>query len=323
MLRKNWLTGVLSALLLAPWPGAQALEFALPPSDVDVVGETKRVRVEAGETLLDIGRRNGIGYREMRIANPNVDMWVPDEGEPVTVPSRFVLPDAPREGIVLNVAEMRLYYYPEPESGEIARVETYPISVGRRDWSTPLGQTRIVAKTQDPRWYPPESIRQEAAAAGRELPQVVPPGPDNPLGRFKMRLGIPGYLIHGTNKPQGIGMRVTHGCARMYPEDIEKLFPRVDIDTPVRIVNQPVKAGWVADEPYVEVHPPLEEDGAEAITPAARAVEALTRNLTGTSARVDHQRIDRAAERRNGIPLSVARVPGLALQESVGHAVSN
>jgi L,D-transpeptidase ErfK/SrfK len=135
------------------------------------------------------------------------------------------------------------------------------------------------------------------------------------MGQFKMRLGIPGYLIHGTNKPHGIGMRVTHGCARMYPEDIEKLFPRIGINTPVRIVNQPVKAGWIADQPFIEVHPPLEEDGVEAITPAARAVEALTKKLSATSARVDHRLIDRAAERRNGIPASVARVPGLAARE--------
>lgn len=298
---------VLLAAALMSSGSVQAIEFPLPPSDVDVVGKVQQVRVGSGESLVDIARRHDIGYREMEIANPDVDMWVPDEGITVTVPSRFVLPATPREGIVLNVAEMRLYYYPEADEGERRSVETYPISVGRRDWSTPLGDTRIVDKTKDPYWYPPESIRQEAAAQGRELPKAVSPGPDNPMGQFKMRLGIPGYLIHGTNKPQGIGMRVTHGCARMSPEAIEKLFPRIDIDTPVRIVNQPVKAGWVANEPFIEMHPPLEGDAPASGGPAAQAVKALNQRVGQASVRIDYSRIDRAADRRTGIPTAIAR----------------
>ncbi len=304
--------GLLALLLLLPLP-SWALTFALPPSDVDVIGEIKRVRVAEGETLVEIGRRHDIGYREMAIANPGVDMWVPEPGQRITIPSRFVLPDAPREGIVLNVAEMRLYYYPEPEPDATPSVETYPISVGRRDWSTPIGETQIINKTKDPSWYPPQSIRDEAAAAGREMPQVVPPGPDNPLGRFKMRLGMPGYLIHGTNKPEGIGMRVTHGCARMNPDDIESLFPRVTLNTPVRIVNQPVKAGWVAHELFVEIHPMLEEDEAKGINRLAKAVQALSQRLERMSGvRVDYERLNRASERRNGMPSSVSRPRGVA-----------
>jgi L,D-transpeptidase ErfK/SrfK len=306
---------VLTLLVLVsalPLPGA-ALEFALPPSDVDVVGEIKRVQVAEGETLVDIGHRHDIGYREMAIANPGVDMWVPEPGQRVTVPTRFILPDTPREGIVLNVAEMRLYYYPKPEPGTTPTVETYPVSVGRRDWSTPIGETRIINKTRDPSWYPPQSIREEAAAAGREIPQVVPPGPENPLGRFKMRLGMPGYLIHGTNKPEGIGMRVTHGCARMNPDDIESLFPRVGINTPVRIVNQPVKAGWAAHELFVEVHPLLEEDEEAGVNRVAEAVQALSERLDSVgSGRVDYERLNRASERRNGMPLSVSRPRDIA-----------
>jgi len=291
-----------------------ALEYRLPPSDIDVVGEIKRVRVQADESLVSLAYRHGIGYREMRLANPGVDMWVPDGGQRVTIPSRFVLPDTPREGIVLNVAEMRLYYYPERKNGQPRTVETYPISVGRRDWATPVGKTTIVEKTKNPTWKPPQSIREEARAAGRELPAVVEAGPDNPLGQYKMRLGMPGYLIHGTNKPQGIGMRVTHGCARMAPEDIESLFPRVDINTPVRIVNQPVKAGWVANELFVEVHPTLKEDEEKGIDRIGQAVEALSRRFDdGQGGTVDYERLNRASERPDGMPEAVTRDEGLAM----------
>jgi L,D-transpeptidase ErfK/SrfK len=191
-------------------------------------------------------------------ANPDVNVWVPGAGTEVVLPTRFVLPPGPRRGIVLNLAEYRLYYYPQPAEGEPAYVMTYPISIGRMDWETPLGSTSVVSKVRDPSWYPPQSVREEHAADGRPLPRIVPPGPDNPLGKFAMRLGLPGYLIHSTNRPAGVGMRVTHGCIRMFPEDIEYLFPSVDVNTPVRIINAPVKIGWFGDELVMEVHPVLE-----------------------------------------------------------------
>lgn len=279
-----------------------ALKFPLPPDDVGVVGEIRRVQAQGDETLLDIGRRHGLGYEEMRLANPGVDIWLPGEGTEVLVPTRFVLPQAPREGVVLNVAEMRLYYY--PEGGE--RMETYPVSIGRQDWSTPLGVTRITDKVRDPTWTPPQSIREEAAAEGRELPAVVAAGPDNPLGRFKMRLGLPGYLIHGTNRPWGVGMRVTHGCVRMYPEDIENLFERLPVGTPVRIVNQPVKAGWFAGVLYLESHPPLQEDLGR-VHPLASAVEAVAALLGPAETRIDHDRLRAVALERTGLPEPVSR----------------
>ena len=282
---------------------AAALTFPLPPEDVSVVGEIRRVAAHGDETLLDIGRRHGLGYEEMRLANPDVDIWLPGEGTEVVIPTRFILPDAPREGIVLNVAEMRLYYYPE----EGGRVETYAVSIGRQDWSTPVGTTRIIDKVKDPSWIPPESIRQEAAADGRELPAVIGPGPDNPLGRFKMRLGIPGYLIHSTNRPWGVGMRVTHGCVRMYPEDIESLFGRIPVGTAVHIVNQPVKAGWHAGVLYLESHPPLEEE-LGLTHPLASAVEALTALLSTADRRVDYERLRSVATSRTGIPRPVSRL---------------
>lgn len=293
------LTPLICLAVSAP---AAALKFPLPPDDVGVVGEIRRVEAQGDETLLDIGRRHGLGYEEMRLANPGVDIWLPGEGTEVLVPTRFVLPQAPREGVVLNVAEMRLYYY--PEGGD--RLETYPVSIGRQDWSTPLGVTRIVNKVRDPTWTPPQSIREEAAAEGRELPAVVAAGPDNPLGRFKMRLGLPGYLIHGTNRPWGVGMRVTHGCVRMYPEDIENLFERLPVGTSVRIVNQPVKAGWFAGVLYLESHPPLQEDLGR-VHPLASAVEAVAALLGPAETRIDHDRLRAVALERSGLPQPVSR----------------
>jgi L,D-transpeptidase ErfK/SrfK len=230
---------------------ARAQEYLLPPPGEAVVGELRHVPTRHEETLLDVARQYHVGFRELRIANPGVDPWLPGEGTQVILPTRYVLPDAPRKGIVVNIPEMRLYYYPEPRRGEPAKVITYPISVGRRDWNTPLGVTRIVRKVKNPSWRPPKSIREEHAARGEPLPAVVPPGPDNPLGDYALRLGLPGYLIHGTNKPDGIGMQVTHGCIRMFPEDIESLYRQVGVNTPVRLVDQPFKAGWRAGELYL------------------------------------------------------------------------
>lgn len=302
---------VLALVLAAISPTtAFAQRYPLPPEDVSVVGEVRVVTADDSDTLLDIGRRHGVGYEEMRLANPGIDVWMPGEGTRVIVPTRYVLPDAPRNGIVLNVPEMRLYYYPPAKKGEPRVVETYPVSIGRMDWSTPLGQTRIVSKVKDPAWYPPESIKKEAREDGREIPDVVPAGPNNPLGRFAMRLGLPGYLIHSTNRPWGVGMRVTHGCVRMYPEDIEGLFERIPVDTPVRIVNQPYKAGWVAGTLYIESHPVLEEHQDNHSVAIAPAVETVAAALRGRHDRVDHARIKRAMAESTGIPTAISREEG-------------
>ena len=293
---------------------AMALSYPLPPPNVDVVGHVQRVTADREDTLLALGREYGVGYEEMRRANPGVDVWLPGEGTEVLIPSRFILPAAPRDGVVINLAEMRLYYYPPADAHDTRRVETYPISVGRMDWGTPLGETRITEKTEDPYWFPPESILTERAAQGRPLPSAVPPGPDNPLGRHKMRLDIPGgaYLIHGTNEPRGIGMRVTHGCIRMFPEDVESLFERLPVGTDVRIVNQPVKAGWMAGELLIEAHPVLPADAENAYDPLKPppirdAVRALAGILDEGPARVDHDRLTRMVNTASGIPGVVSR----------------
>jgi L,D-transpeptidase ErfK/SrfK len=248
---------------------ASAAEHWLPDSQ-ELFGEIKVVAARYEDTFVGLARAHNVGFEALRRANPDIDPWLPGEGTPVVIPTQFVLPRAPREGIVVNVAELRLYYFPSsrgtaPEGLDAAgrRVITYPISVGRMDWRTPLGTTSIVGKVANPSWYPPQSIREEHAARNDLLPQVVPPGPDNPLGQHALRLALPGYLIHGTNKPSGVGMRVTHGCIRMFPEDIEALYTTVPSGTRVHIVDQPYKMGWGNDGLYLEAHPPLPEVAIE------------------------------------------------------------
>jgi len=267
-------------LLLLGLPfGVHAEVYEMPADGNDVVGALTFVDARAEDTLLDIARRHGLGYEDIVRANPDVDTWLPGEGTEVVLPTRFVLPPGPRTGIVLNLAEYRMYYFPTPKAGEAAVVMTYPMSIGRMDWETPLGRTTVISKMRNPSWYPPESIRAEYAADGRSLPRIVPAGPDNPLGDYAMRLGLPGYLIHGTNKPAGVGMRVTHGCVRMFPEDIGFLFDQVEVNTPVRIINEPVKMGWDSDELLVEVHRTLEHVPA----PIEESVELSDQETTDTA----------------------------------------
>ena len=251
--------------------------YELPPAGFDVVGAISTITARHEDTLVDIARRHGLGYEDIVRANPDVNGWVPAEGTEVVLPTQFVLPPGERKGVVLNLAEYRLYYFTEPRDGVPSYVVSYQISLGLMDWETPIGLTTVISKVTNPTWYPPQSVRDEHAADGDPLPRIVPPGPKNPLGKHAMRLGLPGYLIHSTNRPAGVGMRVTHGCVRMFPEDIEYLFGHIDIDTRVRIINVPIKMGWSGNELVMEAHPVLEtntptvDDPAEA--PVAVAVE--------------------------------------------------
>ena len=259
------------------------------------------------DTLLDVARRYNIGQNEIILVNHDVDRWLPGTKASILIPTSRVLPDTPRKGLTLNLPEYRLYYF----SSDNKTVITHPVSIGRQDWNTPLGQTKIVTKKADPTWTPPASIKKEHADKGEPLPDVVPAGPDNPLGLFALRLGIPGYLIHGTNKPYGVGMRVSHGCVRMYPEDIEKLFPEVKVGMPVNIVNQPVKVGWLDKKIYIEVHPQLE--GEE--LPYEELYEKTMGLIKQTFFKhnyqqrlvVEGQALRQALEQKNGLPVAITQ----------------
>ena len=295
-----------AALCLFAWQCTlvQGASFPLPTAQDGVIGELQFHEAQYKDTLGDLGRQYGVGYEEMLSANPGVDPWLPREGTRIVIPLRFVLPDVPRVGIVINLPEHRLYYFPKPKAGEAPQVVTYPISVGKMDWNTPLGLTRIVDKRVKPSWTPPESVRLEHEQEGRPLPRVVPPGPDNPLGEYAMRLGIPGgaYLIHGTNRPIAVGMPVTHGCIRMFPEDIEQFFRMVSVNTPVRIVHQASKAGWLGDVLYAEVHPPLEgnsDPDAHSLTNITRMLVSATRDRP---ARIDWSMAEEIFRKASGVP---------------------
>jgi L,D-transpeptidase ErfK/SrfK len=285
--------------------GTQADTYILPSNGDNVVGALGLASAEHEDTLSDLALAYDMGFWELRLANPTVDAWLPGEGTEIVVPSQYILPKAPREGIVVNVPEMRLYYYPNAKAGEPRVVITHPISVGRQDWSTPQVLTKVTAKQKDPVWYPPESIRAEHAADGDPLPKVVRPGPDNPLGEYALRLGISGYLIHGTNKPYGIGMRVTHGCLRLYPRDIASLFAQVKVGTPVRILNQPYKLGRASGLVYFEAHPHL-EDGAK-LAEQGTSIDAELYHLGAYH--IDWNALQAASNVANGIPVSVAKLP--------------
>ena len=306
---------------------AQAAEFWIGEGD-EVFGAVQVVEARHEDTFVSLARTYNVGYEELRQANPGVDAWLPGEGTKVTIPSLYVLPRAPQRGIVVNVAELRMYYFPA-QSGPLPegvapgsrRVITHPISVGRMDWSTPLGATTIARKAANPSWRPPQSIREEHAARNDPLPLVVPPGPDNPLGKHALYLGLSSYLIHGTNKPSGVGMRVTHGCVRMFPEDIEALYKTVPVGTPVNIVNQAVKIGWTADGTlYLESHPALMESSVdgENVAGAEIVVEPIQESpLTGLMrayiAATEERRVEldwnaaeRVAQLGNGVPEAIS-----------------
>ncbi len=285
---------------------ASATVFDLPTSDAPLLGREERVVTSFQDTLYEIARRYSLGSEEIVRVNPGIDPWLPGASKSIVIPGQRVLPPGPREGIVVNLPEHRLYFYPVPKPGQPQRVYTYPISIGKMDWRTPLGKTRVVNKRANPSWVPPESVRQEHIANGDPLPAVVPPGPDNPLGAYAMRLALSGsYLIHGTNNPIAVGMAVTHGCIRMYPEDIAELFPMVAVGTPVYLINEPVKVAWIDGQLMLEAHPPVDAQG-QTTEPELSVFEGLLEKALGDSVVAIHW--DKAREEltaARGMPVVV------------------
>lgn len=316
-LRKHLPALVLLAALLPAAPAPAAIDLPAPVErhvlhkpDRDLVGQSRTATVREEQTLLDVAREQGIGQEEILNANPGIDRWLPPVGTEVLIPGQRLLPNGARSGIVINLPEYRLYYFPPLAKKKNAprEVLSLPISVGRMDWQTPLGMTTVASKQKNPSWTPPASIRAEHAADGEELPLVVPPGPDNPLGAYALRLGIAGYLIHGTDKQFGVGMRVTHGCMRLLPEHIETLFRLVPVGTKVRLMNQPIKLGWGNDGLYLEAHPPLEEDEVTLETAVEQALaEAQGKLDTRPDLVLDELAVMTAIMDRSGIPVLITR----------------
>jgi len=288
--------------------------FELTPEDGDIVGYVQKTTVGKDDTMPDIARRFDVGYEELLLANPGVDPWLPGVGREVIVPTQYVLPAAPHEGVVVDVAAMRIFYFPRHKKGEPQIVYTHPLGIGRVGWKTPEGTTKIVAREKDPVWVVPASVRKEHAEDGDMLPAVVPAGPDNPLGQFAFRLSWPSYLIHGTNKPYGVGMRSSHGCMRLYPEDIAVFFDLIPIGTKVTVVNQPYLFGWRDGTLYLQAYAVMEDDSrdwsknrkrllANLMNPKQRA--KIGGRIEDANNDIDWQRVGDLAHTARAIPVPV------------------
>jgi len=281
---------MISFLFVLP-VAADAYTFS---NDSTVIGSVKTYQTRGGESLIELARRFGLGYNEITEANPKLDPFVPGDGATIDIPAAWILPDLPGyDGIVINLSEMRLYYFPEKKK---LSVMTFPIGVGSEGKETPLGTFRIVEKMVNPSWYVPESIMKEKP----ELPKVVPPGPDNPLGSHAMRLSERTILIHGTNRPYAVGRKASHGCIRMYPEDIPKLFQMVPKNSRVTIVRQPVKVGRINNRVYVEIHKDMELN----INYFNEAVRLLVKK--GLFQSVDKEKMLTALREKRGFPIDIS-----------------
>lgn len=284
---------------------AAALELPLPPAGDDVVGEVQVIKARYEDTFAGLSETHDLGYLELVAANPGVDPWLPGEGTDIVLPTRYILPPGPREGIVINLAEYRLYYYPQGQNV----VHTFPLGIGREGWGSPVGNARITTMINNPAWYPPQSIRDEHAADGDPLPKVVPPGPDNPLGPYKMNLSMPGYLIHGSNKKFGIGMRVSHGCFRMLNHNVLELAGMVKVGTSVRIIDEPYKFGVSQGKVYLEAHTPLQDEDKHMTLMDKHAVvinTLLKRDEAAGVLQLDWEMIRDVIAGEDGLPIQIA-----------------
>lgn len=290
---------VLVLLLVHPGPAWALRSFMLTP-DTALYGAVRQVKVEGEDTLLDIAREFGLGYNQIVAANPGIDPWVPPKGELVKIPLAFMLPrERPPAGIVVNLAEMRLYFF--FSNGGHDFFFTAPIGIGREGYLTELGVYKVKSKTPNPTWVVPDSIREEEP----DLPAEVPPGPDNPLGDFVFRLSRNLYAIHGTNKPWGIGRRVSHGCIRMYPEDVGALYPMIPVGATVQVVYEPVKYGWGNGLFWVQAFEDFENI---AENPLMKIMEELLyHEATMGPLDIDRQALERILEEKTGVPMVVAR----------------
>lgn len=281
------------------------LTLAATLSERALIGVPGVHRVQAEDTLPAIARRYDVGFVELRLANPGVDPWLPPAGRLLQLPTQHLLPAAPRRGIVINLAELRLYAFGDGSQAP----RSFPIGIGRDGWETPQGATTIARRKVDPDWVPTASERAE----NPKLPLRVAPGPDNPMGRLALYLARPGYAIHGTNRPDSVGRRGSHGCIRLYPEDIETLYAMTPIGTPVLIVDQRIKLGWHEGALYLEVHPPqwfadAVEAGRTPSPSLAPDVEERVLSAAGAeTVRVDWRAVQAAAQAQDGMPLRITR----------------
>lgn len=271
------------------------------------VGDMEEYRTKSeDDTLIEIAYRENLGYVELRAANPSLDPWLPGDNKKVILPKRHLLPNAPQDDIVINLGEMRLYYFPKNKP-----VQTYPLGIGREGLLTPKGTTTVTRKKEKPTWSPTDRMRREKP----ELPVTVPPGPDNPMGSAALYLGWPLYAIHGTNTPWGIGRRVSSGCLRMYNEDITKLYDQIAVGTKVTVVDQPVKTAWIDGKFYIEAHPNAYQSDKIVNTyedidyeVSEGELSAILKAAGANKDDIDWKEVRKALRHRPGYPIAVSRV---------------
>lgn len=295
---------LIAFLFLALGAGSlQALSLQMPPPGEDIVGGVFTVQTERYEdTMNHYAERHDMGFREMLLANPSINPWVPGVGRTLVIPAEFILPPGERKGIVINLAEQRMYWY-QPDGQTVI---TFPLGIGREGWQTPLVNAKVIKSIKNPTWHPPASIRAEHAAMGDPLPRSVPPGPDNPMGAWAVQLSAPGYFIHGSNKELGVGMRVSHGCMRMYNDDIAEFAQTVPPGTSLRIINRPVKVGWRHGKLHVEVHDALEEQRSTHVAEAAVADAIHLVRQQRKAIDIDWIEAKAAAVQVSGMPVNVS-----------------
>jgi L,D-transpeptidase ErfK/SrfK len=275
-------------------------DFTVEKED-DVIGRLAIIRLEKEDTLPDIARHFSLGINTVSAANPGIDTWVPETGKRVLLPLSFILPDTQRQGIVINLAAMRLFYF--KANGKLLAVSTYPVGVGTTERPTPMGRMNVKRKKFRPTWFVPASIAEDHRKKGDPLPPKVPPGPQNPLGEHALYLSRSGYLIHGTNKPASIGLRATNGCIRLYPEDIKRLFENTPVKTPVKVVNQPYLVGQRDGIVYIEAHKPFDKSGTNALKKAY----AKLKNIEKKSGHaIDWKKVKEAVAEVSGTPVPIS-----------------
>jgi len=282
---------------------AFAAEFPLPAAGSNMVGQLQVVIARHQDTLLDIARHYDVGYNEIRAANPGVDPWLPGAGTHVLVPTQYILPPKPWTGIIIDIPERRLFYFPAGQNV----VYTYPVGIFRPKWPNPLGSTRIIAKVRNPTWTVPKNIQEEHAKAGEPIPAFFPAGPDNPMGELALETGWSQIFIHGTNKPWGVGMRVSHGCFHVYPENEVQLFKMVKVGTPVRTIDQPYIVGTSGNgRLYLQSFAPIEAYNKDS-NPQQRAVDAISlfEKQVQQSWTINWQQVIDLVEKPNTIPTAI------------------
>lgn len=304
--KQKWVRVSFFGLIMFKMSTLWALTYPLQ-TDTDMVGEVHTAELRVNQTLLDLGLRYNLGYYEVLEANPLLHPKLTQPGTEVVMATQFILPDTPHEGVVINLAELRLYLYPE-DGGNVI---TLPIGIGRYGWDTPLGETEIIDKRKDPKWYVPEGVYLDMKKRGVIIPRVWPAGPKNPLGKYAMRLSIPAYDIHGTNRNDGVGRRSSAGCIRMLNEDVAEVYNNVEVGTKVTIVNQPFKIAVKDQNVFLEAHTPLYEESIaiekqDFLPDAKIAIAAFLEKHPHVT--VDWNKVQKAVQEFSGIPVEIGHI---------------